>query len=99
MHAFWKEHFRMNFDSFRELCQILSPLMAKRDTRFRAVIPIEKRVAIGLWRLGTGESYRSTSVTFGVEKCTAGLTLLMNSYRDCPILEAITSLSLRTEEI
>ena len=28
-------------------------------------------MAIALWRLGTGESYRSTSVTFGVGKCTA----------------------------
>jgi len=27
-------------------------------------------VAIGLWHLGTGESYRSTSITFGVGKCT-----------------------------
>ena len=45
--------------------------MAKRNTRFRAAVPIEKRVAIGLWRLGTGESYRSTSITFGVGKCTA----------------------------
>ena len=45
--------------------------MAKRDTRLRAVIPVEKCVATGYWRLGTGESYRSTSVTFGVGKSTA----------------------------
>ena len=45
--------------------------MAKRNARFRAAVPIEKRVAIGLWRLGTGESYRSTSITFGVGECTA----------------------------
>ena len=56
----------MSFDSFQALCRILSPFMAKRNTRFRAAVPIEKRVAIGLWRLGTGESYRSTSITFGV---------------------------------
>ena len=71
MHRFWKEHFRMNLDSFQELCRVLSPVMAKRDTRFRAAVPLEKRVAIGLWRLATGDSYRSTSVTFGVGKCTA----------------------------
>ena len=28
-------------------------------------------MAIALWRLGTGESYRSAAVTFGVGKCTA----------------------------
>ena len=71
MHGFFREHFRMSFDSFQALCRILSPFMAKRNTRFRAAVPIEKRVAIGLWRLGTGESYRSTSITFGVGKCTA----------------------------
>lgn len=71
MHVFWKDHFRLNFDSFRELCRIPSPFLAKRDTRFRAAIPIKKRVAIALWRLGTGECYRSTSITFGVGKCTA----------------------------
>lgn len=71
MHRFWKEHFRMNLDSFQEFCRVLSPLMLKRDTHFRAAVPLEKRVAIGLWRLATGESYRSASVTFGVGKCTA----------------------------
>ena len=71
MHCFWKDHFRVNLDSFRELCRVLQPFLAKRDTRFREAIPIEKRVAIALWRLGTGESYRSTAVTFGVRKCTA----------------------------
>ena len=71
MHRFWKEHFRINLDSFQELCRVLAPQMMKRDTRFRAAVPLEKRVAIGLWRLATGESYRSTSVTFGVGKCTA----------------------------
>ena len=69
LHGFWKEHFRLNLDSFHELCRILSP--AKGDTRLRAAIPVEKRVAIGLWRLGTGESYRSTTVAFFVGKCTA----------------------------
>ena len=71
MHGFFREHFRMSFNSFQALCRILSPFMAKRNTRLRAAVPIEKRVAIGLWRLGTGESYRSRSITFGVGKCTA----------------------------
>ena len=71
MHCFCKDHFRMNLDSFREIFRVLQPFLAKRDTRFREAIPIEKRVAIALWRLGTGEKYRSTAVTFGVGKCTA----------------------------
>ena len=54
--GFCREHFRTSFDSFQALCRILSPFMAKENTRFRAAVPIEKRVAIGLLRLGTGES-------------------------------------------
>lgn len=71
MHCFWKDHFRMNLDSFRELCRVLQPFLAKRDTCFGEAIPIDRRVAMTLWRLGTAESYRSTAVTFGVGKCTA----------------------------
>ena len=36
MHGFFREHFRMSFDSFQALCRILSPFMAKRNTRFRS---------------------------------------------------------------
>ena len=56
IHGYFRKHFRTSFDSFQALCRILSPFMAKRNTRFRAAVAIEKRVAIGLWRLGTGES-------------------------------------------
>ena len=38
MHDFFREHFRMSFDSFQALCRILSPFMAKRKTRFRAAL-------------------------------------------------------------
>jgi len=33
MHGFFTEHFRMSFDSFQALCRILSPFMAKGNTR------------------------------------------------------------------
>ena len=36
--TFFREHFRMSFDSFHALCRILSPFMAKRNTRFRAAL-------------------------------------------------------------
>ena len=32
---------------------------------------MEKRVAVALWRLATGNSYRSTGLVFGVGRCTA----------------------------
>ena len=37
----------------------------------RRAIPAEKRVAVALWRLATGNSYRSTGLVFGVGRCTA----------------------------
>ena len=36
----------------------------QRETRFRKAIPIEKRAAITLWRLETGNSYRSIAKNF-----------------------------------
>ena len=46
-------------------------MLEKQDTRFREAVPIEKRVAIALRRLATGNSYRSVSKTFAVGKSTA----------------------------
>ena len=49
----------------------MTPFLQKQETIFRRVIPGEKRVAIGIWRLGTGNSYRTIAKTFGVGKSTA----------------------------
>ena len=52
-------------------------------------IPVEKRVAIGVWRVATGEAFRSIAKTFAVGKSTATqichefcetLTLLANEF-------------------
>ena len=40
--------------------------MEKSDTSFRKAIPLEKRVAVALWCLATGNSYRTTSKVFGI---------------------------------
>ena len=42
-----------------------------RDTILRAAIPVETRTAMGLWRLATGDSYRSCGLMFGIAKPTA----------------------------
>ena len=39
--------------------------------QFETAIPVEKRVAVALWRLATGNSYRTTGLVFGVRRCTA----------------------------
>ena len=40
--------------------------MEKQNTFFKKAIPMEKRVAVALWRLATSNSYRSISKVFGI---------------------------------
>ncbi|XP_049301832.1 uncharacterized protein LOC125775362 [Bactrocera dorsalis] len=73
--AFFKENFRMDRSSFDKLCDILRPLQ-KKDTNYRKAIPIEKRVAITLFALGSSAEYRSIANMFGVGKSTVCEILL-----------------------
>ena len=54
----WRSDFRMSLDTFRDIVRVVQPALGKRDTQFRRAIPIEKRVAIALWRLSTGNSFQ-----------------------------------------
>ena len=56
----WKEDFRMTRPTFDYIVHLVRPFIAKRDARFRKATPVEKRVAIVLWRLAIGNSYHST---------------------------------------
>ena len=69
----WRRHFRLNASSFKSLVELVRPRLEKRDTQFRKAICIEKRVAIGLWRLTTGNSYRTIAQSFGVGISSAHL--------------------------
>ena len=68
---YWKQEFRFSKQSFNDIVNIVAGDMEKRDTTFRKAIPIQKRVAIALWRLSTGNSFRSTAAVFGVGKSSA----------------------------
>ena len=84
----WKEHFRVNRDTFRFICQTLAIDIQKQDTQFRDAIPVPKRVATALWRLGTKECFRSVGNNFGLGKATAKIVsndvvhALVNRYDD-----------------
>ena len=67
----WKKDFRVTGRTFQEIVRIVRPRLEKRDTQFRKAIPIEKRVAIAIWRLATGNAFRTISKTFAVGKSTA----------------------------
>ena len=47
--------------------------MTKRDAKLRQCIHVNKRVAVALWRLATGDTYTSTGLQFGIGRCTAVL--------------------------
>ena len=62
LHFLWKEHFRVTHETFEYLCDLVR---ATKRTRMRAPISVEKRVGLALWRLATGNSYRSCGSQFG----------------------------------
>ncbi|XP_024121281.1 protein ANTAGONIST OF LIKE HETEROCHROMATIN PROTEIN 1 [Oryzias melastigma] len=64
----WVQNFRMTQETFTYLCARLRPAMEKKNTNFRACLPLRKRVAIALWKLATNSEYRSIGHLFGVSK-------------------------------
>ena len=70
-----KQQFRADFcmapETFSDIVTLVRNRLEKQDNQFREAVPIEKRVAIALWRLATGNSYRSVSKTFVVGKSIA----------------------------
>ena len=71
LNTLWKPNFRMERETFEELCRILRGDLMKQETRMRKPVSVEKRVDVGLWRLSTGNSYRSCGLQFGLGKSTA----------------------------
>ena len=66
----WKCDFRMTGEIFDKLVTWLTPRLEKQETFLRQPILVMKRVAIALWRLATGDCFRSIGKTFGVGKST-----------------------------
>ena len=71
LHSLWKKHFRVSRGTFDYICGIVSRDIQRQNTRLRQAIPVQKRVAVALWRLGSGNSFRSTAITFGIGKSSA----------------------------
>ncbi|KAL7851055.1 hypothetical protein AOLI_G00214110 [Acnodon oligacanthus] len=66
----WLEHFRMSRETFFLLCGKLKPRLTRQDTCLRPALPLEKRVAVALWRLASNVEYRTISTLFGVGRST-----------------------------
>ena len=67
----WVREFRLKPEKFEYVVTLVRENIFKRNTRFRKSICIEKRIALAIWRLCTGNSYRNASKVFGVGISTA----------------------------
>ena len=56
---FWYKEFRMKPDTFEYIVKLVSPNISKKDTAFRRAVAVEKRVAVAIWRLSTGNLQNS----------------------------------------
>uniref|UniRef100_A0A8C3FCP4 DDE Tnp4 domain-containing protein n=1 Tax=Chrysemys picta bellii TaxID=8478 RepID=A0A8C3FCP4_CHRPI len=87
----WLQNFCMRKGTFMELCDLLSPALKCQNTRMRAALTVEKRVAIALWKLATPDSYRSVGNQFGVGKSTVGAAVMQvaNAIKDLLISRVV----------
>ncbi|XP_033114488.1 protein ANTAGONIST OF LIKE HETEROCHROMATIN PROTEIN 1-like [Anneissia japonica] len=69
--ADWKTHFRMKRRTFNVLVDRIRPYVQYENTQFRNPIPLDKRVAISLWRLATPDAYRTIGELFAVGTSSA----------------------------
>ena len=67
---YWKEHFRIRKDTFLRLVALVAPEISRRNTRLRKALSTPKRVAIALWRLARGGSFRDVATQFDMGKST-----------------------------
>ena len=67
----WRSYLNMAGSTFSILVDLLRPLMEKRDTNFIKAIPFERRIAIALWRLANGNSYKCVSGVFSIGQSSA----------------------------
>ena len=66
----WKENLRVSRVTFEYICRLVGPAIVRQNTRMRDAVPVEKQVAVSLWRLATGECYRSCGLMIGLAKPT-----------------------------
>ena len=68
---FWQREFRLQTETFEYIVNLLRPRIEKQNTFWREVITVEKRIAVTVWSLSTGNLYRATSEVFGISLSTA----------------------------
>ncbi|XP_051253650.1 putative nuclease HARBI1 [Dicentrarchus labrax] len=82
----WLQHFRVSRETFSHLCMMLKPQLKRQDTTYRLCIPLQKRVALTLYKLAYPCDYKTVAELFAVgvasvcrcvhEFCTAVIEVL-----------------------
>ena len=71
MDPLWKIHFRVTRPTFNALCHLVRGDLQKQHTRMSLPVSVEERVGVALWRLATGDSFKSCGLQFGLRTSTA----------------------------
>lgn len=71
----WLHNFHVSRETFVDLCEQLRDYIQTQDTGWRLATPVEKKVAVFLWRLATNCHYKVLSQLFGVGRSSACIIL------------------------
>ncbi|KAH7974206.1 hypothetical protein HPB49_012017 [Dermacentor silvarum] len=71
----WLHNFHLSRATFEHACDLLRDHIATHDTAWRPATPVEKKVAVFLWRLSNNCHYKVLSQLFGVGRSSACLIL------------------------
>ena len=96
---FWQREFRPQTETFGYIVNLLRPRIEKQNTFWREVITVEKRIAVTVWSLSTGNSYRTTSKVFGISLSTACKLLVEFCTAVCPLAPKFISFPKNGREI
>lgn len=104
---FFRQQLRVTRNTFNRILNMLGHRLVRQQSRFRDPLPPEKILALGLYRLGHGNSYVSIGPSFNVGKSTVieavqdvveALYELRNEYIKFPETEAETLAATETFE-
>ena len=68
--GFFRQQLRVTRNTFNQILNMLNHRLVREQSRFRDPLPPEKILALGLYRLGHGNSYVSIGPSFNVGKAT-----------------------------
>lgn len=71
----WLHNFHLSRATFEHTCELLRDHIATHDTAWRPATPVEKKVAVFLWRLSNNCHYKVLSQLFGVGRSSACLVI------------------------